>query len=219
MTCQKSKGKKSRSLVRGPRSAVVDPDFYSSAIEVDNYDQDQDGCKLTDVFQADPVLQACATFKEMKKGCGKRSPTSALFTSTGSSDHHPYEEAVLINSALLFNQEVPGGPSPSHQLSGSEKAPRNVDWMEQAESQTVISRDEGPASPYYGCDSSVFGHEASAVLRVANHPKQGDEFLQANDSFVWWRRKRPRWWKISARLSAMQMSPNSLCVRECMDWV
>lgn len=133
MTCQKSRGKKSRSLVRGPRSAVVDPDFYSSAIEVDNYDQDQDGCKLTDVFQADPVLQACATFKEMKKGCGKRSPTSALFTSTGSSDHHPYEEAVLINSALLFNQEVPGGPSPSHQLSGSEKAPRNVDWMEQAE--------------------------------------------------------------------------------------
>jgi hypothetical protein len=177
MSCQRIKGKKPSSLVR--HRAAVKTDFYSSTTNVDNY-QNQNGGNLTTVL---------ATFKEEMKRehSSKRGPTSPPFTSTGSSDHYPDEEELLmLNGAPFCNPSVRGGPSPSQQLSGiSEIGLKNVDWMIQAsEAQTIISRDEGLASPDHVHESSVFGRQASAVLRVANHPKQSrDEGFFAGKRF------------------------------------
>jgi hypothetical protein len=208
------RNKKSMSLqmsccrkIRSKKYAAVDPDFDSSETDVVHY-QNQDGRNLTNVLQPDPVLQAYVTTTEMNRGYSKRSPTSALYTSTGSSGHHPNEEDLLVNSALLFNHEVSGGPSPSHQLIGSDIGFEHVDWIEQAEeTQTILSADEGLTSPHHGYDSSLIekGHEDSAVLVcVVNHQKQGDEGLFAGKRFfsvVEWEQATPMVEDFSAVIS------------------
>jgi hypothetical protein len=170
MSCQKIKGgRKSSNAVH--HHTAVGPDYYSSDNTVDHA-RYQDRLNLMNVLQADPIqsdpiLQACATIKEKKRGCSKRGPVTVF--STGSSDHHLDD----LNSALIFNQEVSGGPSPSHELIGSEIA--LVSWMDQA--QTILSRDEEQASPQHGYDSSASekGHAVSALLRGVNHQKHCED--------------------------------------------
>jgi hypothetical protein len=148
MSCTKIKGKKSGDAAL--RHAAVDPDFYSSEKNVDMQN-------LTNVLQSGPKLHAFAPMQDNMRGCSKRGSTTALTSG---------DEKLLFKSALLFNQEVADGSSPSPQIIGSE--------MDQA--KTIISRAEEQASPYPHAVSKKEGHDASsAVLYGLNHEKQGDE--------------------------------------------
>jgi hypothetical protein len=160
MSCIRNKGKQKKSSNAVHHRAGVDPALDSSETSVDN-DENQDRRSLmTKVLQADPILQACTTTKEKKRGSSKRGPTTAF--TTGCTDPHLDEEEPLVDSPLLLNQEVPGGL---------------VDWMEQA--QTILFRDEERSPPpYHGYDSSVpekKGNEGLAILYGENHQKQFDE--------------------------------------------
>ena len=199
MVGQKIKGiKKTSNVVR--HRAVADPDFYTSETNVDNH-QNQDGHNPTCIFQADPILETYANFKKMNRGYSNRGPTTAF--ATGSScDHHPCEDDSLVNSNLLLNAELSCGPSPSLQLSASENGLESVDSMEEAEAQTILTRDEGLASPYHWDISSVFeeDHESSAVFCGVNHRKPGDEgFFAGKRFFSVAEAKTPQMVKISAR--------------------
>jgi hypothetical protein len=172
MSCQKIKGMKKATTNaavyedhRGA-AAAVDPDFYSSETKVDN----GQNLMKNAVLQADPVLQAYATLKEMKRGCSVRKLGRAAVFTTGSSDYQPDEE----NSDHLFNQEVSACSSPSHhQLIGSDIG-LLVDWMEHI-------WDAEQASPYHGYNHSSTvsekGHHAasSALLHGGDQKKKGDD--------------------------------------------
>jgi hypothetical protein len=142
--------------IKGMRSKAIehhtggDPDFYSSATNVDNN-------LMNLLLQSDPMLQAKANTirsrieENTERGCcsKQRDPATALHT--GSSDHHADEEKLHFNI----------GPSPSNQLI--------VDWMEEA--HTVLSReDEENTLSSDGCDTSAIdkGHAVSALLLGVN---------------------------------------------------
>jgi hypothetical protein len=145
MSCQKHKGKKSTEAV--DHHAPSDPDFYSAENNVVN--------KLTNVLQADPILQATATrTKEKMRRCLKRRRP-----------HHAEEDNPLLNNTapLLFNQEVPGdGPSQPYEL---------IEWMGQVE--TLFSSDEEQASP---------DHQ-SALLFGVNNQKHEEGFFEGKRFF------------------------------------
>jgi hypothetical protein len=174
MSCRKIKGKKSsKKNAVNHDHAAGDPDFYSSETNVDN--------NLTNALKSDPihVHAACTTAastKEKKMGRNSKRGPATAFSAGSTSDHrHPDEEKPLLNSALLFNQDVTGvDPSPSHQLS-------IADWMDQA--QTFFSRDkEGQQA----CSASEKAHDVSALLREVNHDhhqKHGDEGFFAGKRF------------------------------------
>ena len=84
------------------------------------------------------------------------------------------------NSAFLFNQEVTGNPSPSHQIVGS--AIGLVDWMKQAHS-TIFSTDEEHEAcdsmrlchGYNSSASSEESHDGSTLLYGRGQQNHGDE--------------------------------------------
>jgi hypothetical protein len=187
MTRQRIKGKKSSNAVH--HYAGGDPNFYSSATNVDN-NQCQDDCNLTNAPRSNPTtLQTLSTAGEKKKGCSKDCP-SERFTSIGSINHrYPGEEnPPLINSAFLFNQEsVTVGPSPSRQLGGSDIG--LVNWLNR-QGPTIVSReDEEYTSPYdHGYDAysptPEKGHAVSLVLCGGDKQKYaGDEGFFAGKRF------------------------------------
>jgi hypothetical protein len=177
MACQKIKGKKSSNAVG--HHAAVDPDFYSSEIKNVDNDQYQDRHNLKNMLRADSILQTATTIKKEKSECRSKLGPATAFTTGCSDQHHNHpadEETPLVKSALLFNEEVLDGLSPSHQPIGSEIG--LVDWMEHA--QTILSRDEELASTYQGYEScSAFekDHDVLALLCGVNHQKHDDEGL------------------------------------------
>jgi hypothetical protein len=188
MSYQRIKGKKLGKAVH--HYAAGDPDFYSSATNVDK-SRYQDGRSVTNTLPSDPtILQTYTTAGVKERDCTKHGPSGLFTTGTAGSsiDHqHPGKvKPLLINSAFPFNQDVvAGGLSPSRQLSGSERCPL-LDWLEGGQAHPVVSRDEEHASLYKGYDTLVFqmGHEASALLRGMNFENHGaDEGFFAGKRF------------------------------------
>jgi hypothetical protein len=148
---------------------------------VDNEQYQDRGSLVNALVQSDPpILQACTAT------CGsKRGPRTTTAVTTCSSDNHPDEENPLIlSSAFLFNQEVTGGLSPSHQPIGSSEislVDSLVDisfWMDEEEQKSAY---------YHGYDSamswSAKGHYLSTLLRGGDQQKHGDEGFFAGKKF------------------------------------
>jgi hypothetical protein len=186
------RNKKSMSLrmTRKSKKSGTSSETTNAVVDNNAEPQYQDRGSLMNallVVQSDPpILQAsCTTNKE--RGCvSKRGPRTTAVTTTGSSDHHPDEEEnpLILSSAFLFNQEVTGGLSPSHQqpIGSSEislfDSLVDIFWMDEEEQKSAY---------YHGYDSSMSwsakGHCLSTLLRGGGQQKHGDEGFFAGKKF------------------------------------
>jgi hypothetical protein len=163
MSCQKIKGKNPSKAVN--HHAAGDPDFYSSEIKVDNY--------LTNVLQADPILQGSTTRtkeNKMSEQASNRGP-AALCTTTGSCfQHNDEEEKVFLKNPL------PAGAVPLYQ----------PDWLYEQD-QILFQCVEEQPPPHHGADNSALekGHAVLARLGGVNHQKYDDNegFFRGNRFF------------------------------------